>query len=93
MGSIVHITGQLNTERTYLHPQAVFHKIERGEPVPLGEPGERKWTLPHAITIVEMDDARDDRSWPTHRPPTATGTLSPGMPSRDRSRPRPVPVT
>ena len=46
MGSIVHITGQLNTERTYLHPQAVFYKIERGEPVPLGEPDERKWTLP-----------------------------------------------
>ena len=92
MGSIVHITGQLNTERTYLHPQAVFYKIERGEPVPLGEPGERKWTLPHAITIVEMEDARDDRSWPTHRPPIATGTLSPGMPSRDGSRARPVQV-
>jgi hypothetical protein len=41
MRSIVHITGQLNTECTYQHPQAVFHKIERGEPVPLGEPDER----------------------------------------------------
>ncbi len=31
MDSILHITNQLNTERTYLHSQAVFHKIERGQ--------------------------------------------------------------
>ena len=45
MGSILHIASQLNTERTYLHPQAVFHKIRRGEPVPLGEEGARKWAV------------------------------------------------
>jgi hypothetical protein len=56
MGSILHITSQLNTERTYLHPQAVFSKIERGEPVPLGEEDERKWAVPEAITIVEEED-------------------------------------
>ena len=56
MGSILHITSQLNTERTYLHPQAVFSKIERGELVPLGEEDERKWAVPEAITIVEDED-------------------------------------
>lgn len=56
MGSILHITSQLNPERTYLHPQAVFYRIERGEPVPLGEEDERKWAVPQAITIVEEED-------------------------------------
>jgi hypothetical protein len=64
MGSILNITSQLNTERTYLHPQAVFHKIERGEPIPLGAPGEQKWAVPHAITLVQEDDDDDDRSLP-----------------------------
>ena len=56
MGSILHITSQLNTERTYLHPQAVFYRIEPGEPVPLGEEDERKWAVAQAITIVEEED-------------------------------------
>ena len=93
MGSILHITGQLNTERTYLYPQAVFHKIQQGEPVPLGEHGDQKWTVPHAITIVEMEASRDDRSQPTPWPPTAAATLSPAMRGRDRSRVRPVAAT
>ena len=63
MGSILHITSQLNTERTYLHPQAVFHKIRRGEPVPLGEQGERKWAVPDAITIVQEDETNDEYPW------------------------------
>ena len=67
MGSILHITSQLNTERTYLHPRAVFDKIERGEPVPLGEPGEHRWAVPNAITLVEKEGRDDDRQpapWP-----------------------------
>lgn len=56
MGSILHITSQFDTERTHLHPQAVFHKIERGEPVPLGELGERRWAVPCAITIVQGEE-------------------------------------
>lgn len=63
MGSILHITSQLNTERTYLHPQAVFYKIRRGEPVPLGEEGERKWAVPDAITIVQEDETSDEHPW------------------------------
>jgi hypothetical protein len=62
MGSILHIASQFDTERTYLHPKAVFDRIRRGEPVPLGELGERRWALSHAITIVqgeEEDDATD----------------------------------
>ncbi len=53
MGSILHITSQRNTVRIYLHPQAGFFKIERCEPVPLGQEDERKWAIPQAITIVE----------------------------------------
>ena len=64
MGSILHITSQLNTERTYLHPQAVFHKIQRGQPVPLGDPGEQRWAVPQAITVVESDAQRDDQALP-----------------------------
>lgn len=60
MASILHIASQLNTEWTYLHPQAVFHKIKCGEPVPLGEQGEHKWAVPHAITIVQEDDTEDE---------------------------------
>ncbi len=56
MASILHITRQLNTERTFLDPAAVFHKIERGERVPLGKPGDQKWAVPHAITVVEEVD-------------------------------------
>lgn len=63
MGSILHITSQLNTEQTYLHPQAVFDKIKRGEPVPLGEEGEHKWAVPQAITLVEEDEAADEYPW------------------------------
>ena len=59
MGSLLHIISQLNPERSYLHPQAVFRKIERGEPVPLGEDGQRKWAVPHAITMVQEDDRGD----------------------------------
>jgi hypothetical protein len=62
MGSILHIASQFDTERTYLHPRAVFDRIRRGEPVPLGELGERRWVLSHAITIVqgeEQDDVTD----------------------------------
>lgn len=67
MGSIVHITGQLETERTYLHPHAVFYKIERGKPVPLGDPGEQRWAVPSAITLVEeegCDENRRSAPWP-----------------------------
>jgi hypothetical protein len=64
MGSILHITSQLNTERTYLHPQAVFQKISRGEPIPLGDEGEHKWAVPQAITIVQEDEGDDDYPWP-----------------------------
>jgi hypothetical protein len=60
MGSILHIRSQQNAVRTYLHPQAVFDKIERGEPVPLGAEGEQKWAVPEAITIVEEDDQEED---------------------------------
>jgi hypothetical protein len=63
VGSILHITSQLNTERTYLHPQAVFYKIKRGEPVPLGEEGEHKWAAPQAITIVQEDEGDDEYPW------------------------------
>jgi hypothetical protein len=59
MGSLVHIVSQLSPERSYLQPQAVFRKIERGEPVPLGEDDGRKWAVPHAITMIEEND-RDD---------------------------------
>jgi hypothetical protein len=59
MGSVLHITSQLNTERTYLPPPAVFQKIELGQPVPLGRPGEQKWALANAITLVEKDDEGD----------------------------------
>jgi hypothetical protein len=59
MGSILHIASQFDTERTHLHPRAVFGKIRRGEPVPVGEPGERRWALSHAITIVQGEE-RDD---------------------------------
>ena len=58
MGSILHITSQRNTVRIYLHPQAGFFKIERCEPVPLGQEDERKWAIPQAITIVE-EEAED----------------------------------
>lgn len=34
----------------------MFDKIARGEPVALGERGERKWAVPHAITIVQGED-------------------------------------
>jgi hypothetical protein len=65
MGSLVHIVSQLNPERSYLHPQAVFRKIELGEPVPLGDDGDRKWAVPHAITMIEEDDRGDghDSLW------------------------------
>lgn len=63
MGSILHIRSQLNTERTYLKPQAVFYKINRGEPVPLGDEGEHKWAVPQAITIVQEDDVDDEYPW------------------------------
>jgi hypothetical protein len=65
MGCILHITSQLNTERTYLHPQAVFHKIQRGEPVPLGGPDEQRWAVPQAITMVESDAGCDDQAMPS----------------------------
>jgi hypothetical protein len=60
VGSVLYVASQFDTERTYLHPQAVFHKIKRGEPVPLGEEGDRKWAVPHAITMVQQDEADDD---------------------------------
>jgi hypothetical protein len=72
MGSILHITSQLNSERTYLHPEAVFNLIERGEAVPLGELGEQKWAVPHAITIVENDDEHDANRRTPPRPSTRT---------------------
>jgi hypothetical protein len=59
MGSLLHIVSQLNPERSYLQPQAVFRKIERGEPVPLGEHDDRRWAVPHAITMIEEDDRVD----------------------------------
>jgi hypothetical protein len=59
MGSILHITGQFDTAHTYLHPRAVFDRIRRGEPVPLGEPGERRWALSYAITIVQGEEDDD----------------------------------
>ncbi|HJS92947.1 MAG TPA: hypothetical protein VJ741_01695 [Solirubrobacteraceae bacterium] len=59
MGSLLHIVSQLNPERSYLHPQAVFRLIERGEPVPLGEDGERKWAVPQAITMIEEVERGD----------------------------------
>jgi hypothetical protein len=59
MGSLLHIASQLNPERSYLHPQAVFRKIEQGEPVPLGEEGDQKWVVPHAITMIQEDDPGD----------------------------------
>jgi len=62
MGSRLHIVSQLNPERSYLHPQAVFRMIERGEPVPLGEDGDRKWAVPNAITMIEEDDRGDDHT-------------------------------
>lgn len=63
MGSILHITGQLNAEWTHLHPQAVFYKIERGEPIPLGHEGEHKWAVPQAVTIVEEVQGDDEYAW------------------------------
>lgn len=51
MGSILHITSQLNPEWSYLHPQAVFHKIKSGGPIPLGHEGEHKWAVPQALMI------------------------------------------
>jgi hypothetical protein len=63
MGAIVHIASQLNTERTYLDPHAVFHKIKLGEPVPLGEPGDEKWAVSSAITLVETDDSCRGNVW------------------------------
>ena len=62
MGSILHITSQLNPEWSYLHPQAVFHKIKSGEPIPLGDEGEHKWAVPQAITIVQEDESDDEYS-------------------------------
>lgn len=59
MGSILHIASQFDTERTHLRPQAVFERIRRGEPVPLGEPGERRWALSHAITVVQSEEPDD----------------------------------
>jgi hypothetical protein len=59
MGSLLHIVSQLNPERSYLHPQAVFRMIQRGEPVPLGEDGDRKWAVANAITMIEADDRGD----------------------------------
>ena len=64
MGSLLHIVSQLNPERSYLHPQAVFWKIERGEPVPLGEEGEHRWAVAHAITMVQEDERDDGHSPP-----------------------------
>jgi hypothetical protein len=67
MGSILHIASQLSTERTYLHPEGVFQKIRRREPVPLGEPGEQRWALPTAITLVEKEGRDEDAQpapWP-----------------------------
>ncbi len=72
MGSILYITSQLNPERSYLHPHAVFRKIERGEPVPLGEHGERKWAVPHAITMVQQDEHGDGH----HSSPFDAGRLT-----------------
>jgi hypothetical protein len=63
MGSLVYIVSQLNPERSYLHPQAVFRMIERGEPVPLGENGDRKWALANAITMIEEDDRGDAQAY------------------------------
>jgi hypothetical protein len=60
MASLLHIVSQLNPERSYLHPQAVFRLIERGEPVPLGEDGDRKWAVPQAITMIEEVERGDD---------------------------------
>jgi hypothetical protein len=62
MGSVLHITSQLSTERSHLHRRAVFSKSERGEP--FGEVDERKWTLPQAITI----DEGEDEDWARRRP-------------------------
>ena len=59
MASLVHIVSQLNPERSYLHPGAIFRMIERGEPVPLGEDGDQKWAVPNAITMIEEDDRGD----------------------------------
>ena len=63
MGSILHITSQLNPEWSYLHPQAIFHKIKAGEPIPLGDEGEHKWAVPQAITIVQEDKSDDEYAW------------------------------
>jgi hypothetical protein len=85
MGSILHIASQLNPERTHLHPHAVFRLIERSEPVPLGERGERKWAVASAITLVEQDDERDDDDWPPSSPPPGTRSRSPTARRRDHS--------
>jgi hypothetical protein len=90
MGSILHITSQLNPERTYLHPDAVFHLIERGEPVTLGEDGDQRWAVPHAITIVEKAENRDDDRWPLW-PESQAGTRPPIRDS-DRSPTGRVPM-
>jgi hypothetical protein len=90
MGSILHITSHLNAERTYLTPEAVFHRIERGEPVPLGEPSEQRWAVPHAITVVERDE-EPDRRWPSAWPEEDGGN-APLAPQRDRSVLRRAPV-
>jgi hypothetical protein len=76
MGSILHITGQFDTERTYLHPQAVFDRIRRGEPIPLGELGERRWALSYAITIVqgEQSDYGTDASIRALFTPSSAGS-------------------
>jgi hypothetical protein len=84
MGSIVHIKSQLNTERTYLRPYAVFRLIERGEPVPLGDPGEHRWAIPSAITVVEKEDDRDDGRGPGSLAPPAIGSSTPSATRRVR---------
>jgi hypothetical protein len=76
MGSILHITSQLNPERTYLHPQAVFNLIERGKAVPLGVLGEQKWAVPQAITIIENDDEHDEHRWSPPCPPERVTTAA-----------------
>lgn len=35
-----------------------------GEPIPLGEEGEHKRAVAHAITIVQEDEAGDEYAWP-----------------------------
>jgi hypothetical protein len=83
MGSILHISSQLDVERSYLHPRAVFRLIERGEPVPLGELGDRRWAVAHAITIVESDEDR----WPATPASRAGADMPEADPSRSPGRP------